>query len=400
MTPSISPIARLSEDLAAQRNAIAQRWIDAVVADAQIEASNLLTHRQLLDRLPALLDELSRFLRGRDAARLTGNLQEEARAHGHDRWENGYAIEELLRELHLLRRIVLSSFVTRFAQANPDFDRADETIARNLLEEFFSSLISNSVRQFVGEQQEQIAGYAKRVETANRELAIGNGRLEEIAASRVQLTRSVAHELRGLLHSFRAALTGPRQECAGPSLLAAHHDIGHMQVLVDQLLEYSAILSRPGAASAKPFDPRPLFDELVDTFSPMARAKGLEFNQAFDVGLTTVSSDRQKAKQIGSCLLASALANTGSGSVLFSFDVVDGKSWAIAVSDPGATTAPTDQAGVLDESERGALAASGCGITLAIVKELAAQLGGVVSAISRAGTERRIEVVLPLQPQQ
>src|SRR5882672_1427799 len=289
MATSQSPLVRFSEDLAAQRGVIAQRWTDAVIADAQIEASNLLTHRQLLDRLPALLDELCRFLRGRDAARLNGTVQEEARAHGHDRWENGYAIEELLRELHLLRRIVLSSFVTSFADANPDLDRAAETIARNLVEEFFSSVISSSVRQFVGEQQEQVADYAKRVESANRELEIGNGRLEEIAASRVQLTRSVAHELRGLLHSFKAALTTFGEDRAASSLVAAHGDIGHMRVLVDQLLEYSAILSRPLAATAQRFDLRPLFDELIEAFSPMARAKGLELNAAFDAGLTPVS---------------------------------------------------------------------------------------------------------------
>ena len=396
MATSQSPLARFSEDLAAQRGAIAQRWTEAVIADAQIEASNLLTHQQLLDRLPALLDELSRFLRGRDAARLTGTVQEEARAHGHDRWQNGYAIEELLRELHLLRRIVLSSFVTSFADANPDFDRAAETTARNLVEEFFSSVISSAVRQFVGEQQEQVADYAKRVESANRELEIGNGRLEEIAASRVQLTRSVAHELRGLLRSFKATLTAFGKDRAASSVVAAHGDIGHMQVLVDQLLEYSAILSRPLAPTAQPFDLRPLFDELIETFSPMARAKGLELNCTFDAGLTAVSSDRQKAKQIARCLLASALANTLAGWVLLSFVAVDTERWAIAVADPGVTTAPTDQEGVLDENERGAFAASGSGIALAIAKELAGQLGGVVSAISRAGTERRVEVVLPL----
>jgi RsbT co-antagonist protein rsbRD N-terminal domain len=112
MTASQPLLTQLSEYLALQRERITEQWLAAVLEDNKIEASNLLTHKQLVDRLPDLLDELCRFLRTRDAEQLTGAVQEEARSHGHQRWEQGYAIDELLRELHVLRRIVLSVFIT------------------------------------------------------------------------------------------------------------------------------------------------------------------------------------------------------------------------------------------------------------------------------------------------
>src|SRR5882724_2971441 len=193
MTTPQPPLVQVSEYLASQHDRITEQWLEAVLKDTSIEASNLLTHKQLLDQLPDLLDELCRFLRGRDAARLSGTVHDEARAHGHQRWQHGYAIDELLRELHLLRRIVLSVFITAFADANPDFGRPPETTARNLVEEFFSSVIADSVRQFLGERQEHEADYARRLEELNRQLEINNGQLKELGASRIQLTRSVAY---------------------------------------------------------------------------------------------------------------------------------------------------------------------------------------------------------------
>jgi signal transduction histidine kinase len=396
MTTSSPLLAQLSEYLASQRERITQQWLDAVLKDTAIEASNLLTHKQLLDRLPDLFDKLCRFLRGRDAALLTGPAQEEARAHGHQRWEQGYAIDEVLRELHLLRRIVLSESITAFAATNENFGRPAETTARNLVEDFFSSAIADAVGQFLGEQQEHVAGYARQLEEMNRQLEINNGRLTELDASRVQLTRSVAYKLRTFLHAFSAALAATRKPGDEPALAAAQGNVDDMAQLIDQLVEYSAVLSHASAPAVDQFDLEPLLDELIGAFSAMARAKGLDLKSELDARLIAVSSDRRKVKQIVSNLLSTALKQTEGGAVLLSFLMVDENRWAIAVSHTGAGVAPTDQEGVFEERERG-FAAAGSGMGLAIAKEIAAQLGGVVRAISWTGSGGRFEVVLPVR---
>ena len=395
--PPKPALARLAEYLESQRKAITQQWLDAVLADAQTEASNLLTHRQLLDRLPNLFDELCRFLRGRDAARLTGAVNDDAREHGHDRWEHGYQIEELLRELHLLRRIVLSTFVTAFADANKDFRRAAETTARNLVEDFFSAAILSSVRQFLTEQQEQIADYAGRLETSNRQLEINNGQLKEIAASRTQLTRTVAHELRNFLHVFSTALLALQKQAPQSDLVEiAQRQTADMGALVDQLLEYSA-LSRAPSPAVDRFELRPLFDELVESFAPVAHSKRLGLRGEFDPRLSSVFNDRLKVRQIATNLLSNAVKYTESGDVLLTFSFVDQDRWTIAVSDTGIGVAREDQERIFEEWERGAeTAGPGTGLGLAIVKELAAQLGGVVRVISKTGSGSRFEVVLPV----
>jgi len=396
--PPKPALARLAEYLESQRKAITQQWLDAVLADAQIEASSLLTHRQLLDRLPNLFDELCRFLRGRDAARLTGAVKDDAREHGHNRWEHGYRIEELLRELHLLRRILLSTFVTAFAEADQDFGRAAETTARNLVEDFFSSAILNSVRQFLTEQQEQIADYARRLETSNRQLEINNGQLKEIAASRTQLTRTVAHELRNFLQVFSTALLALQKQAPQSDLVEiAQRQTADMAALVDQLLEYSALLSRAPSLAVEGFELRPLFDELVESFSPVAQSKRLELRGEFDPRLSSVFNDRLKVRQIATNLLSNAVKYTESGEVLLAFSFVDQDRWTIAVWDTGIGIAREDQERIFEEWERGAeTAGPGTGLGLTIVKELAAQLGGVVRVVSKTGSGSRFEVVLPV----
>jgi len=396
MTIPKSPLAELSEYLASQRERVTQQWLDAVLKDTAIEASNLLTHKQLLDRLPDLLDELCRFVRGRDAALLTGAVQDEARAHGQQRWEQGYAIDELLRELHLLRRIVLAQSITTFAETNEKFGRPAEVTARNLVEEFFSTVVADAVRQFLDEQQEHVAGYARRLEEMNRQLEINNGRLKEVDAARLQLTRSVAYKLRTFLHAFSAGLAAMRKLDEIPALAAAQGNVDDMAQLIDQLLEYSAILSHTEAPVVDRVDLEPLLDELIATFSTMARAKGLALKSELDARLSTVSTDRDKIKQIASNLLSSALKHTEQGDVLLSFQMVDENRWAIAISQTGAEVAPTDQEGVFEERERGRTVA-GNGMGLAIAKEIAAQLGGVVRAIAWTGSGRRFEVVLPVR---
>ncbi len=331
-----SALVRLAEYLASQRPAITQQWLEAVTADAQIEASNLLTHRQLLDRLPKLLDELNRFLRGRDATRLVGAVDENAREHGHDRWERGYRIEELLRELHLLRRIVLSTFVTAFADEDQDFTRAAQTTARNLTEDFFSTVILGSVRQYLSEQEEELSGYASRLETSNRQLEINNGRLEEIAASRTQLTQTVAHELRAFLQGFSGALLALQGQ-AQPSALveAAQRHADDMGALVDQLLEYSSLVGGAGSPVLERFELRPLFDELLARFAPIARSRQRELEADFDPQLGSVLSDRRKVWQIASNLLSDALGGAASGTVQLTLASADQHRWSIAVADAG-----------------------------------------------------------------
>jgi signal transduction histidine kinase len=387
-------LVRLAEYLESQRKAITQQWLDAVRADPQADASNLLTHQQLLDRLPHLFGELCRFLLGRDAGEVSGSAKDDAREHGALRWEQGYRIEELLRELHLLRRILLSTFVTAFAQANHDLNRAAETTGRNLVEDFFSAAILSSVRQFLTEQQEQIADYASRLATSNQQLEINNGQLKEIAASRTQLTSTVAHELRNFLRGFSTALRALQEQAPQSDLVEiAQQQTKEMAALVDQLVEYSALLGRAGSPSVERFELRPLFDELVESFSPMAESKRLELRGEFDPRLSSVCNDRLKVRQIATNLLFNAVKYTESGEVLLAFSFVDQDRWTIAVSDTGKGIAREDQERTLEEWER--RPETGLGPT--IVKELAARLDGVVRLVSRAGRGNRFEVELPVR---
>ena len=117
----------------------------------------------------------------------------------------------------------------------------------------------------------------------------------------------------------------------------------------------------------------------------------------FDARLSSVSNDKPKVRQIAANLLANVVKYAERGEVLLVFSFVDQDRWTIVVSNVGTAIAGADQRGILEESENGAeTAGSGIGLAVSIVKELVAQMGGVVRVISRTGSGSRFEVVLPV----
>lgn len=76
-------------------------------------------------------------------------VQRDARQHGGHRWRNGYRLDEVLRELDILGRILVASTLTRFGESEPDFKGTIEIAARTLVLEFFSAVTIGSVKQFM-----------------------------------------------------------------------------------------------------------------------------------------------------------------------------------------------------------------------------------------------------------
>jgi hypothetical protein len=384
MTDSVRfSMALVADHLAAQREIIAQRWLQAVKADADIEATDQLTHVQLLDHLPSVFRDLCQFLRWRDAAALAGETREDAQEHGLHRWEQGYQLDALLRELDVLRRIVLSEVgtLTRNAQA-----AADEA-ARTLVEEFFSFVTRTSVKQFVEEQQARDTDYQHRLEDANRQLQAGNGRLADLAASRALLPLAAAEALREIVEPLSRGMTG---ESAALSGLVRRH-MAELDAFAARLRQYAAVLSEERKVVAKKMTLRPLFDELLQDFTAMASTKGLAVEGRFDVPLGEVVSDPDLLRQIAASLMRYALGRTARGRVTFSFSRAGDGRWRIEASYAGTALAAevTDDRSIAPEPHK-------AGLDIDMAKAFASLLGGTVRAISTGTRGVLCEATLPL----
>ena len=156
----------------ARREQILQSWIAAVDQHPSISASDNLTYTQLLDHLPELCTELAALLKRPNAQDIRREARHDARAHGWKRWRQGYKLEEVIREICLIRRNFNDTWLKAFAATDARFDVDAQNVARRVVESFFDNVIIEATVQFVEEHQQalrQLNAQLKPRGTANAE---------------------------------------------------------------------------------------------------------------------------------------------------------------------------------------------------------------------------------------
>ena len=160
-------IAAFGDFVVVQREQILQSWIAAVEKHPDISTSDNLTYTQLLDHLPELCTELGALLKQPNAQEIKREARHDARAHGWKRWRQGYKLEELIREICLIRRNFIDTWLKAFAVVDKRFDLDAQNTARRIVEGFFDNVIIEATVQFVEEHQEALhqvnAGLEARV---------------------------------------------------------------------------------------------------------------------------------------------------------------------------------------------------------------------------------------------
>lgn len=155
-----------------RRDQILKSWIAAVDQNPSISTSDNLTYTQLLDHLPELCTELAALLKQPDAKEIKREAKQDARAHGWKRWRQGYKLEELIREICLIRRNFIDTWLKAFAATDPSFGFDAQNAAQRVVEGFFDNVIIEATVQFVEESQDavrQLNARLKPRETGNAE---------------------------------------------------------------------------------------------------------------------------------------------------------------------------------------------------------------------------------------
>lgn len=95
---------------------IVQNWTEKVTADRRVRSDNRLTYLQLVDHVPQIVEELRQALS--KGERPDGAALHEGRNHGRMRWQQGYELKEVVRELTLLRATLIE-FIDTYRGAIP-----------------------------------------------------------------------------------------------------------------------------------------------------------------------------------------------------------------------------------------------------------------------------------------
>lgn len=96
-----------------------EKWTVSVRDDPRIESDDKLSKPELIDHVPAIVEEICRLIRDGETPDVRNS--HEARANVYTRFHQGYKGRDLIRELSLLR-ITLLDYLMSFAEASQNVD--------------------------------------------------------------------------------------------------------------------------------------------------------------------------------------------------------------------------------------------------------------------------------------
>lgn len=150
---------RYASLLREQQDAVTRIWADEVYASDETGLADRLSYRQLIDHLPNLLDELGRLLDAESDAAGIAEAARRARYFIHVRFQQHCLIDEVARELSVLREIV-NDFLWRESFAATERDWRDLRAALKRANTFFDELIRQMIVVYSASLRPPVPTYA------------------------------------------------------------------------------------------------------------------------------------------------------------------------------------------------------------------------------------------------
>ncbi|MFT3829266.1 MAG: ATP-binding protein [Opitutaceae bacterium] len=238
-------------------------------------------------------------------------------------------------------------------------------------------------------------------------------RTRELAAANAAKSEFLAH----INHEIRNPLNG----VIGLSTMLAqnHHDEGTRQLarslkacagylasVVDNVLDLARIEAGRIEISPQPFEPRALIEEIAEMFRLQVEEGGGRITWSADPELpTALVGDVHRIRQVLVNFTANAARYARGGDVRLSVrrrtQAQHRLTVVFTVADTGPGIAPSEQERIFEKFSRGASAAPdaprGYGVGLALVRDLAALLGGEADVDSQLGHGAKFRLTIPLE---
>jgi signal transduction histidine kinase len=330
-------LSALADHLKSRRDAILRSWRSAIKRDPALTTSDSLPRSDLYDHIPELLAMLERELY-RASADLIGAVdaaaQTSAAAHGLQRWQQGYDLREVTRELGKLNESVVSELES-YTRSNPRISHDAVATARRIWAELCSTGIEESVGQYFELQQQEAVGHVKDLESALAEI-------RELEAQRADLWQQAAHDLRGnlgVVANVTVGLShgGLRESSRDEFVRILMRNVTSLHHLLDDVTSLARLQAGREARHVEPLDVTSIIQQLCEGIRPLAEQRRLFLRCDGPSGLG-VDGDAVKIRRIAQNLILNAVKYTPQGGVTVSWgdsDVSDPKRWALTISDTG-----------------------------------------------------------------
>lgn len=368
---AINDLDQLATLIKRDRDALLARWREQV---RQLPSAQHLDTPTLNDHIPKLLDELIAALRSRSDETIPESLtQGSPPAHGLQRVQDGYDIEEIVAEYNILRGCI--------------HDLADAS-GLNLQGKPFHIL--NRIL-------DEAIGLAVQAFATQRALEIQHRREEYLSF--------VAHDLRTPLNAISLA-TSVLEMTAGEALTGAEgakmlktlrRNVQHLDALVAKVLKENTHLETEVGVKLerRALDLWPLVEALTHDLHPIAGTSSTRLVNQVPEDLVAFA-DASLLRRVLQNLIANAIKYTPRGEVVIAArDLGPEGGVECSVTDNGAGIPEERLAKVFDQLETDPQKEGGLGLGLAIVKTFVEAHEGKVTVESKEGVGSTFRFNLP-----
>ena len=139
--------ARLADFFCGRKEEMIKAWIGQLQRDPAIATDGLNTS-QLRDHLPRLFDDLADLLRRYGSEDVLHRTERDAEKHGAERWQQGFSLPALLREIMHLRAIFIYHLRV-FEEMHADFGTPARLFAHSTVHRFLDHMAIDATHQFL-----------------------------------------------------------------------------------------------------------------------------------------------------------------------------------------------------------------------------------------------------------
>jgi signal transduction histidine kinase len=291
---------RIADVIVANKDDILRVWREVVRANPPPTLARIqLSDADLDDHLPQVLDDLARALRGKD----TPKVEQDGAEHGHQRRGLGYQVDECLCELHLFRRVLLDHIETR-SDVVESASHAQVADVRRTLLDLMDRSMQASVRQYIGEAENERDEAQQRLQELNRVLQQSHDQKDQFLAV-------LAHELRNPLAPIMtsaAVLKQPEVSLENRRRLCGiiERQTQYQRRLLDDLLDVNRIEHGKIDVRCEVMDLRDAVRHALESCVPGIQAKSQQLRTDIPDEPVQVFADRVRIAQVITNLLGNA----------------------------------------------------------------------------------------------
>jgi signal transduction histidine kinase len=382
----------IAERMRAEHQTLATRWFERLLDLLPVEARAVFPSDSLLDHIPALILEISDYLRNPEDEAIVANttILEKARELGALRHSQRASLHQVLREYQVLGAILVTFVLEKMERLGTMPPAPESVLVVSRLNQAVNVLSQATVEAFVTLYTQTIAEQKERLE---------------------EFTRMAAHEWRQPLGALqfgvrlmrRPDLDRPRAE---RTLAAVERNVQHLVDLTQKLEAIARMHANGDNVVVQKVSVTAIVQEAARQMREMADARGVDIRIAEDLPTLVVDVGRLELLLVN--LLSNAVkysdeAKAERYAAVSGADAADG--WCqIAVSDNGIGI-PADAQTVIfhrftrahaDREDLSHIA--GIGLGLAIADDCVRALGGRMDVQSVEGEGTTFVVTLPKAP--